>query len=121
MDEYQFDKDEFKNYLRISFDEDDKTIEAYWYGAEEYICTRISKYATRERLAQYKMFPVAVKLLATHWYESKSAVLQSSTVKANSTEIPFGVESLIYGMQTRFFNDPKFSEYKNSDNADHNA
>lgn len=70
MDEYQFDKDEFKNYLRISFDEDDKTIEAYWYGAEEYICTRISKYATRERLAQYKMFPVAVKLLATHWYES---------------------------------------------------
>lgn len=114
MSEYKFDKQAFKDYLRINFDEDDSTIEAFWHGAEEYICTRVSVKATPERLAKYNMFPVAVKLLATQWYETKMPVPQSGTVKANTTEIPFGVNALIYSIQSRFFNDPKFDEYQNS-------
>ena len=114
MDKYEYSRDEFKNYLRINFDEDNQTIDAFWHGAEEYICTQVSTKATPERLAKYDMFPVAVKLLATLWYETKIPVPQSGTVKANTSEIPFGVTALIYPIQSRFFNDPKFDEYQDS-------
>lgn len=115
------DKDDFKNYLRINFDEDNKTIEAFWKGAEEFICTQVSTKATPERLNKYEMFPVATKLLATQWYETKMPVPQSGTVKANTTEIPFGVTALIYAIQSRFFNDSKFNEYENSGDENSNG
>lgn len=121
MSDYKFELDDFKNYLRINFDEDDKTITAFWHGAEEYICTAVSTRATPERLAKYDMFPVAVKLLATQWYETKMPIPQSGTVKANTTEIPLGVTALIQSIQSRFFNDPKFDEYENSGAQDSNG
>lgn len=115
-----FDKEDFKNYLRINFNEDNATIEAFWHGAEEYICTRVSVEATPEKLSKYQMFPVAVKLLATQWYETKMPVPQSGTVKANTTEIPFGVNALIYSIQTRFFNDSELDEHKDSSTENSN-
>ena len=90
-----YEKEDFKNYLRINFDEDDKTIESFWHGAEEYICTRVSIKATPKLLSKYEMFPVAVKLLATQWYQTKMPIPQSTSVKANTNEIPFGVNALI--------------------------
>lgn len=110
-----YEKEDFKNYLRINFDEDDKTIESFWHGAEEYICTRVSIKATPKLLSRYEMFPVAVKLLATQWYQTKMPIPQSTSVKANTNEIPFGVNALIYSIQARFYNDSEFDELKDTD------
>lgn len=118
MTDTTFDKQQFKDYLRINFDEDNAVIENLWRGAEEVICTQVSKTATPEKLSKYQMFTIAVRLLATHWYESKTAVPQTATVKANTTEIPYGVTRLIDIIYTRYVNDPEFNEDENSGNEE---
>lgn len=109
-----FDKQGFKDYLRVNFDEDDSVIESYWKGAEEFVRSQVSILATTEQLSKYEMFTVAVRLLATFWYETKMAVPQSASTKANTTEIPFGVTQLIYTLRARYFNDFEPSEHENS-------
>ena len=110
-----FDKEGFKNYLRINFDEDDDVIESYWHGAEELVTSQVSIQATPQELSKYQMFTVAVRLLATFWYEVKMAVPQTASVKANTTEIPYGVTQLIYTLRARYFNDSKPDQYQDSD------
>lgn len=109
-----FDKQGFKDYLRVNFDEDDAVIESYWHAAEELIRTQISIKATTEALEKYEMYTVAVRLLATFWYEVKMAVPQSASTKANTTEIPFGVTQLIYTLRARYFNDSEPDEHEDS-------
>lgn len=110
-----YDKDEFKNYLRVGFEDDDSVIESFYHGAEWFLCTAVSKHATPEQLYKYEQFKPAVILLAAFWYNAKLAVQQTATVKANTDEIPFGVSMLIVQLQARYFNDFEFSEQQDRD------
>lgn len=105
-----YDRDEFKTYLRVSFEDDDKIIDGYYSAAEWFVCTAVSINAKPEQLSKYEQYKPAVMLLAAFWYNSKLAVQQTATVKANTDEIPFGVSNLIVQLEARYFNDPEFNK-----------
>ncbi|MCW8106149.1 head-tail connector protein [Lactobacillus mulieris] len=114
------DLTEFKNYLRVDFDDDDSVIEAYYTGAENYICLAIGKNVKPTDLEQYEQFKPATLLLGAFWYNAKMAVQQTATVKANTDEIPFGVSALITQLKARYWEDyvAKQNESTHSNNEE---
>lgn len=110
---------EFKNYLRVDFDDDDSVIEGYLVGAEHFICLAVGKNVKPEDLQDYPQFKPAVLLLGALWYNTKMAIPQTATVKANTEEIPMGVSALIVQLEARYWEDyvAKQNESKDSNTS----
>lgn len=94
-----------KTSLRIDHTEDDANLKMFIDNAESAICLAVSIDATPEKLAPYPQFKQAVFLLASHWYNVRYAVAQTTSLKVNNEEIPFGVSALEVQLRARYLND----------------
>lgn len=78
--------EELKNYLRIDTKSDDSLLEMLKASAEAYILGAVDAQEQAENDVRFKL---AVALLVGSWYENRS------NEGPNTSEIPFGVQSLI--------------------------
>lgn len=78
--------EELKNYLRIDTKSDDSLLEMLKLSAEAYILGAVDNQEQAKLDARFKL---ATALLVGSWYESRS------NEGANTSEIPFGVQSII--------------------------
>ncbi|MBZ3642438.1 phage gp6-like head-tail connector protein [Enterococcus casseliflavus] len=78
--------EELKNYLRIDTKSDDALLEMLKLSAESYVLGAVD---AQERAKNDVRFKLAVALLVGSWYESRS------NESASTSEIPFGVQSII--------------------------
>ncbi|NKD37891.1 phage gp6-like head-tail connector protein [Enterococcus casseliflavus] len=78
--------EELKNYLRIDTKSDDSLLEMLRLSAEAYILGAVDNQEQAKLDARFKL---AVALLVGSWYESRS------NESASTSEIPFGVQSII--------------------------
>lgn len=78
---------EIKLYLRIDGEEEDALLSSLIIAANEYI-----KNATRPDVDETsELYKTAVKLLISHWYENRGAVLIGSISKS----LEFGLQSIL--------------------------
>lgn len=105
-----YDETLLKTWLRVDIDEDNAILQMLYQNAEQYICSAVSKDVTPEKLDKYSQFQQAAILLAGHWYNSKFAVAQTTALKVNNDEIPFGVTALIWQVRGQYYNDNQSNE-----------
>ncbi|WZY01895.1 head-tail connector protein [Bacillus sp. FSL W7-1360] len=79
-----------KNYLRIDHDEDDNHLLFLQEVAEHYVIDAVDRLLTRNQLEECKPFTLAVLLLISHWYKTRSA-----TSEKPFHDIPHGVVPLV--------------------------
>jgi len=99
----KFTTEQLKTYLRIDISDDDEILASLYTTAEAYVQTAVSLDATTEELEKFDQFNQASVLLAGHWYNSRYAVQQTTSIKPNNDEIPFGVTSLIWQVRAQYF------------------
>jgi uncharacterized phage protein (predicted DNA packaging) len=79
--------EEVKPFLRIDGDEEDNVISPLILAAEAYI-----KIATRPDVdTSNELYKIAVKLLISHWYENREAVVVGSISKS----LEFSLQSIL--------------------------
>lgn len=100
----EFNLEQFKNLLRVDIGDDDLMLEDLYHTAEQYVQTSVSMHATVEELSKIPQFSQASVLLAGHWYNSRYGVQQTTSVKVNNEEIPFGVTALIWQVRAKWEN-----------------
>lgn len=97
----EFDLEKLKTYLRIDISDDDVILEDIYKNAEAYVRDAVSIHAKVEDLEEIEQFNQASILLTGHWYNARYAVQQTTSIKPNNDEIPFGVTSLIWQVRAR--------------------
>lgn len=82
--------EEIKQFLRIDGDEDDTLIKSLQLAAEEYLSN-----AGAIKSYDRELYKLAVKLLISHWYENRDAVLVGSISKP----LEFSLNCMIIQLQ----------------------
>ncbi len=80
-----------KLWLKVDNTADDALIEALVSAAEEYVSHQINTSHDDLTPTRQALFQAAVKMLVTHWYESRTAVVTGTI----ATELPFAVQSIL--------------------------
>lgn len=114
------DLETLKTALRIDISDDDELLTAIYRNAQAYIVSAVSEDATVADLDKYEQFEQASLLLAGHWYNVRFAVQQTTSIKPNNEEIPFGVTSLIWQIRARYYHDVEVESNDSQSNEQSN-
>lgn len=109
-----------KTALRIDISDDDDLLTSIYRNAQAYIVSAVSETATVADLEKYEQFNQASMLLAGHWYNARYAVQQTTSIKPNNDEIPFGVTSLLWQVRARYYHDMEAATDDNQSNEQPN-